>query len=161
MLDQLCNSWSVEGSNNLVFTLTMARPKPSIRKGPGGMIRRLQLATGDARLPSVERPRAPTAVTAAVVERNEACAPACTADAAMLRNITDPVDGEVLEGALGQAFVALDQTDWESHVLLFRPLGFGVLLRSGLLQATADVSLRFAWKAKPFTLGGVQCGPNL
>ena len=131
MLDQLCNAWSVEGSNNLWFSPTMARMKPITRKGPGGMIFRRQLATRDARLPSVERPRAPTAITAANVERNETCAPACTAAAAILRSISDPVDGEVLECALGQAFVALDQMDWKSHVLLFRPLGFGVLLWSG------------------------------
>ena len=67
----------------------------------------------------------------------------------------------MLEGALGQAFASLDQTYWKSHVLLFRPLGFGVMLRSGLLQATADVSLRFARQAKPFTWGGVQCELNL
>ena len=49
---------------------------------------------------------------------------------------------------LGQAFASIDQTDWESRVLLFRPLGFGVLLRYGLLEATADVSLCFAWQAR-------------
>ena len=151
MLDQLCNLWSVEGSKNLVFSSTMARTKPSTCKGPGGMICHWQLATRDACLPSVERPRAPTAITAANVKRNEACAPACTAAAAMLHSILDPVDGEVLEGALGQAFVALDQTDWESDELLIRPLGFWVLLRSGLLQATADVSLCFARQAVPFS----------
>ena len=139
----------------------MARIKPSTRTGPGGMIFRRQLATRDACLPLGERPRAPTAITAADAKRNEACAPACTAAAVILFSITDPVDGEVLEGALGQAFIALDQTDWKSHVLLLRPLGFGVLLQSGLLQVTADVSLRFAWQAVPFTWGGVQCGPNL
>ena len=119
----------------------MARTKPSVRKGPGEIRNRLQLATRDDRLPSV---RAPTAVTSANVERNEACAPACTAAASILHSITDPVDGEVLAGALGKAFVALDQADWKSHVLLLRPLGFGLLLWSGLLQATADVSLCFA-----------------
>ena len=104
---------------------------------------------------------APSAVTAVDVERNEACVPACTAAVVMLRYIPDPVDGEVLEGALGQAFAALDQTDWESRVLLFRPLGFGVLLRSGLLEATADVSLCFARQAQLLTWGRLQCGPNL
>ena len=108
------------------------------------MILRRQIATRDSCLSSVVAPVAPTAVTGVDVERNEACVPACTAAAAMLRYIPDPVDGKVLEGALGQSFAAPDQTDWESRVLLFRPLGFGVLLRSGLLKATADVSLRFA-----------------
>ena len=103
----------------------------------------------------VERPRAPTAITAADVKWNEACAPACIAASAMLHSISDPVDGEVLEGALEKAFVALDKMDWESEELLFLPLGFGVLLRSGLLQATANVSLRFARQAVPFTWGGV------
>ena len=106
-------------------------------------------------------PVAPSAVTAVDVERNEACVPACTAAVVMLRYIPDPVDGEVLEGALGQAFAALDQTEWESHVLFFCPLGFGVLLRSGLLQATADVSLRFARKAQLSTWGRLQCVPNM
>ena len=78
----------------------------------------------------------------------------CTAAVAMLHNISDPVDGEVLEDALGQAFVALYLVDWKSHVLLFRPFGFGVLLWSGSLQATADVILCFAGKAVPFTWGG-------
>jgi hypothetical protein len=77
----------------------------------------------------------------------------------MLRNIADPVDGEVLEGALGKAFVALDQTDWDSHVLLFRPLGLGVLLWSRFLQATADVSLFFA--QQDWLWGGLQCESNL
>ena len=121
MLDQLCNSWSVEGSNNLVFSLTMARTKPSIRKGSGGMICCRQIATRGDCLPPV---RAPMLVTAADVKRNEACAPACTACCS--NTMTDPVDREVLEGALGQAFVALDQTDWESHLLLLCPLGFGL-----------------------------------
>ena len=79
----------------------------------------------------------------------------------MLHNISDPVDVEVLEDVLEQAFAALDQTEWESRVLLFRPLGFGVLLRSGLLQVTANVSLRFAWQAQLSTWGSLQCGPNL
>ena len=106
-------------------------------------------------------PVAPAAVTAVDVERNEACVPACTAAAALLCNISDPVDGEVLDGALGQAFAALDQTEWESRVLLFRSLGFEVLLWSGLLEATADVSLRFARQAQLPTWGHLQCGPNL
>ena len=97
------------------------------------MICRQQLATRDTRLPLVRAPTTPTAITTADVEQNKACAPACTAAAAILRSISDPVDGEVLEGALGQAFVALDQMDWKSDELLFRPLGFGVLLRFRLL----------------------------
>jgi hypothetical protein len=77
------------------------------------------------------------------------------------RSIVDPVDGEVLEVALGQAFVPVDQTDWKLYLLLYCPLGFRVLLWSGLLQVMADVILRFARQAQPFTGGGVQCGPNL
>ena len=125
------------------------------------MILRRQLATRDSCLPLVVAPVAPTAITAVEVERNEACVLACTAASAIMRNISDLVDGEVLEGALGQAFAALDQTDWESCVLLFRPLGFGVLLRSGLLEATADVSLCFARQAQLSTWGHLQCGPSL
>ena len=134
----------------------MARTKPSTCKGPGGMICRQQLATRDSCLPWVVAPVAPTAITAANVERNEACVPVCTAAAAMLRYIPDPVDGEVLEGALGQIFAALDQTDWESHVL-FCPLGFGVLLWSGFLEATDNVSLQFARQAQLLTWGRLQC----
>ena len=158
MLDQLWHSWSVEGSNNLVFMSKMAKTKPSVHRGPGGMILRKRLATRDGRLPCVTAPRA---VTVAKVERNEACAPVCTTAAVILRRISDLVDGEVLEGALGQAFIALDQTDWMSHLWLLRPLGFGLLLRSGLLQATAVVCLRFAQQAVPFMWGGVECGPKL
>ena len=69
------------------------------------MILRQQISNRDSCLPLVVAPVAPTAVTAAPtavtavdVERNEACVPACTAAAAMLRYIPDPVDGEVLEG---------------------------------------------------------------
>jgi len=106
----------------------MPRTKPSTRVGLGGRITCQQLVTRDSCLPLVVVPVANMAVTAAPtavdVKRNEACVPACTATAMMLRCIPDPVDGEVLEGALGQAFVALDQTDWESNELLFRPLTF-------------------------------------
>jgi hypothetical protein len=52
----------------------MPRTKPSTLVGPGGMKRRLQLATRDSRSPSVV---APKVVTAANVARNEACVPGC------------------------------------------------------------------------------------
>ena len=48
----------------------------------------------------------------------------------------------MLEGALGQAFTSFGGTDWEAHAALFFPLGFGVLLWSGLLEAIAGVSLQ-------------------
>ena len=83
-------------------------------------------------------------ITAANVEQNEACVPACTAAAVTLRKIMDPVDRDVLEGALGQAFTSIDSMDWEASVTLFCPLGFWVLLQYGLLEAIAGVSLRFA-----------------
>ena len=46
-------------------------------------------------------------------------------------------------------------------MLLLRPIGFGVLLWSGLLEATADVCLWFARQAQLSTYGGFQVGPNL
>jgi hypothetical protein len=82
--------------------------------------------------------------------------PACTAAALALREITDPIDCDVLEGTLGWAFASLDGSDWEAHMTLFCPLGFRVLLQSGLLEAVAGVSLRFAQQAELF-----ECGPNL
>ena len=125
------------------------------------MLVRRQIATGDARLPMVERPRVPTAITSADVKRNEACMPMCTAAAAMLRSISVFDGSEVLEGALGQAFAGLDQMDWDSNVLLLCPLGFGVLLWSGLLKATADVSFCFAHQAQLSRWESLQCGPNM
>ena len=136
----------------------MPRTKPSTRVGPGGMKRRLQLATRDSRLPLVV---APKVVTAANVARNEACVPGCTAVAVVLCDITNPIDSDVLEGALGQAFASLDSTDWEASMTLFCPLGFQVILQSGLLEAIAEVSLRFARQAKLSTYEGLQSGPNL
>ena len=118
----------------------MPRTKPSTRVGPGGMIPCQQIATRDASLPLVVAPSAPTEITAADVQRNEAHMPRCTAAAEMLHNIPEPVDVDVLEGDLGQSFAALDQTDWNAHVALFFLLGFGVLLWSSLLKATAKVS---------------------
>ena len=44
---------------------------------------------------------------------------------------------------------------------LFFPLGFGVLLQSGSLKATANLSLHFVQQAKLSTYGGLQCVPNL
>ena len=49
-----------------------------------------------------------------------------------------PVDRDVLEGALGQAFAALDVSDWEAPKKLFCLLGFRVVLWS------AGVSLQAA-----------------
>jgi len=74
----------------------------------------LQLATRDSCLPLVVALAAPTAITAADVEWNEACVPVCTANAAILRKITDPVDSDLLEVALGKAFAALGPMDWEA-----------------------------------------------
>ena len=49
----------------------------------------------------------------------DSCMPACTAAAEVLRGIKDPVDHDVLESALGQAFSALRVTDWESLGVVF------------------------------------------
>ena len=43
---------------------------------------------------------------------------------------------------------------------LFCPLGFRVLLQSGLLKAIAGVSLCFSQQAKLLMYGGLECGPN-
>ena len=64
-----------------------------------------------------------------------------------LRQITNHVYRDVLEGALGKAFAALDNMDWEACELLFFPPGFRVLLWYGLLKAIARVSLRVARQA--------------
>ena len=86
---------------------------------------------------------------------------ACTAAAAVLREIPNPVDRVGLKDALGRVFSVFDMTDWVSGLSLLRPIGFGVLLRSGLLEATVDVGLSFAWQAQLSTWGGVPHGPNL
>jgi hypothetical protein len=121
----------------------------------------LQLAMQDYRLPSIVAPKAPTVITTADVARNEACMTACTAAAEVLREIMDTVDRDVCEGALDYAFTSLDCMDWKARVTLFCPLGFWVLLRSGLLKAAADVCLSFTRQAKLSTYGRLQCWPNL
>jgi hypothetical protein len=63
---------------------------------------------------------------------------ACNAAAAVLREMLNPVNHVGLKDALGRVFSAFDMTDWLSGLLLLHPIGFGVLLRSGLLEATAD-----------------------
>ena len=92
------------------------------------MKRHLQLATRDSSSPSVV---APKVVTAANVAWNEACVPACTAAAVVLREITDSVDRNVLDGALGQSFASLDRTDWEARMTLFHPSGSGCCYSPG------------------------------
>ena len=119
---------------------------------------RVPLATGADRLPRVA---AQTVVTRSNLDRNEACVGACTAAETVLREIPNPVDRVGLEDALGRVFSAFDMTDWVSGSSLLRPIGFGVLLRSGLLEATADACLRFAWQAPLSTWGGLPVGPNL
>ena len=53
-------------------------------------------------------------------------------------------------------------TDWEPPKRLFCPLGFRVLLRSGLLEEIAGVSLSMAHQAcKLSTHSEWQCGPSL
>ena len=56
-----------------------------------------------------------------------------------LRQITNPVYRDLLKGALGQAFAALEETDWEASKNFFRLLGFRVLLWSGSLKAITRV----------------------
>jgi len=92
-------------------------------------------------LPPIVAPKAPRVNTAADVARYEACLPALTGDAVTLCEITDPVDCNMLAGALGQAFISFNGTDWEARAALFYPLCFGVLLWSGLLEAIAGVGL--------------------
>jgi len=127
-------------------------------RGPGGMKCLLQLATRESSPPSVV---APKVVTAADVARNEACVPRCTAAVVALREITDPIDHDVLQGTFGQAFASLDGSDWEAYMTLFCPPGLQVLLQTRLLKAIAGVSLRFSQQAKLTMYGGMQHGPNL
>ena len=117
-----------------------------------------QLARRDDRLSRVV---AQTVVTSGNLDRNEACMDACTAAAAMLREMAIPVNRVDLEDAFGRVFSAFNLTVWVSSLLLLRPIGFGVLLRSGLLKATADVCLWFALQARLLTWGGVQVEQNL
>ena len=107
----------------------MPRTKPSTRRGPGVMIVRRQLAMREETLLRVV---AQTVVTSANLDRNEACMGACTAAAAVLKKMPNPVDRVGLEDALGRVFSAFDMTDWVSGLLLLRPIGFGVLLRSSV-----------------------------
>ena len=117
-----------------------------------------QLGTRDDRLPSVV---AQLVVTSGNLDQNEACMDACTAAAAVLRKMPSPIDRVGLEDALGRVFSEFDMTDWMSGLLLLHPIGFGVLLWSGLLKATADVCLWFARQAQLSTWGGLPVGPNL
>ncbi len=50
-------------------------------------------------------------------------------------------------------------TDWESGLMLLRPIVFGVLLGSGLLEAAVDVGLWFSRTAQVSTWGSVPHGP--
>ena len=63
---------------------------------------------------------------------------ACTAAAAVLSEMPNPVDRVGLGDALGKSFSVFNMRDWVSGLLLLRPIGFGVLFWSGLLKATAD-----------------------
>ena len=67
----------------------------------------------------------------------------------------------MLEGTLGQTFASLDRSDWVAYATLLRPLGFQVLLQSGLLKAIAKVSLRFSLQTNLMTYEILECGPNL
>ena len=134
----------------------MPRSKKIARMG------RLQLATRDSCLPSIVAPKAPKVVTTANVAGNEACESAIRAAAVALCEITDPVDRDVLEGALGQAFASLNITDWEAREILFFPLGFWVLLQSGLLKAVSGVSLQAVCQDRGLlTYSEWQRGPSL
>ena len=72
------------------------------------MILRRQLATRDASYP---RFVAQTVVPSADLDRNEACMGACSAAAAVLNEIPNPVNRVGLEDALGKVFSAFDMTD--------------------------------------------------
>ncbi len=119
----------------------------------------LQLAT-------LSRPPSPIArriVTAADIARNEACLPACTAAAVVLRGIPDPIDQCALEVALEQGSEALGGTDWLVGQRALRLLGYKILVRSGLLEAIAEVSLRAAHQARGFMTyhQSCDCGEKL
>ena len=65
----------------------------------------------DSCLPLIVALKTPKVITAADVARYEACLPGLTSAADTLCEITDPVNCNVLEGALGQAFTSFDGTD--------------------------------------------------
>ena len=65
-------------------------------------------------------PKAPKVITTANdAVQYEACLPGLTGAAVTLCEITDPVNCNVLEGALGQAFTSFDGMDWEAYAELF------------------------------------------
>ena len=122
----------------------------------------LQLATIDPRPPSTAAPKVPKVVIVADVARNEVCVTTLMAAAVTLCQITNPVDRDVLEGALRQAFAALEETDWEAFKKLFCPLGLRLLLWSRLLEAISGVSLDVAHQAcKLSPYSQWQCGLSL
>ncbi len=102
-------------------------------------------------------------ITAADIARNEACMPACTAAAVVLRGIPDPIDQNALEVALAQGFEALKGTDWVVEQKAWKLLGCKILVRSGLLEAIVEVSLRAAHQARGFTTNHQKydCGEKL
>ena len=96
-------------------------------------------------------PMAQRIMSATDIARNEACKSVCAAAAVVLRGIGNPIDFDMLEESLGQAFVALDGTNWKAGHRLLRVLGCKVLFRSGLLEAFVGVSLCAAHQARGFT----------
>ena len=65
------------------------------------------------------RLQAPKLITAANAAWYEMCLPGLTGATVTLCEITDPVDCNMLEGSLGQAFTSIDSTDWEARVTFF------------------------------------------
>ena len=65
----------------------------------------------DSCLTPIVAPKAPQVITAADAAQDEACVTGLRASAVTLRKIKDPVDCNVLEGNLEQAFTSLDCTD--------------------------------------------------
>jgi hypothetical protein len=98
---------------------------------------------------------AQTVVTNANLDRSKACMAACTAAAAVLSEVPNPVDCVVLKDAPEKASSAFNKTDWVYQLLLLRPSRFGVLLCSGLLKATAGVCLCYAQQAWLLTWGSL------
>ena len=102
----------------------------------------------------------PKVVTQDNLDQNKARMGACTNAATVLKEIPNPVVRDVLEDALGRVFFAFNMTDWESGSILLRPIGFGVLLGSGLREAAVNVGLWFARTAQVLTWGSAPHGPH-
>ena len=89
-------------------------------------------------LPPIVALKTPKVITAADVARYEVCLLALTGDAVTLCEITDPVSCNMLAGALGQAFISFDGTDWELVRRCFAHLVLGCYFGPGCSRQSPE-----------------------